>query len=68
MHDIFLRIFLVRKFFFWYLPNPPLKNLMVRPLGKLAIRDLNNGAIQELLLVDLVKTQYTRDDDEEPYF
>ena len=29
--------------------------------------DLNNRAIQELLLVDLAKTQYTRDD-EEPYF
>ena len=30
-------------------------------LGKLAIRDLNNWVIQELLLADLVKTQYTRD-------
>ena len=27
-------------------------------LGKLAIRDLNNWVIQELLLADLVKTQY----------
>ena len=35
-------------------------------LGKLAIRDLNNGVIQELLLVDLAKTQYIRDD-EGPY-
>ena len=35
-------------------------------LGKLAIRDLNNWVIQELLLVDLAKTQYTRDD-EGPY-
>ena len=33
----------------------------------LAIRALKNGLIQELLLVDLAKTQYTRDD-EEPYF
>ena len=31
-------------------------------LGKLAIRDLNNWVIQELLLADLAKTQYTRDD------
>ena len=35
-------------------------------LGKLAIRDLNNWVIQELLLADLAKTQYTRDD-EGPY-
>ena len=35
-------------------------------LGKLAIRDLNNWVIQELLLADLEKTQYTRDD-EGPY-
>ena len=35
-------------------------------LGKLAIRGLNNWAIQELLLADLAKTQYTRDD-EGPY-
>ena len=35
-------------------------------LGKLAIRDLNSWVIQELLLVDLAKTQYTRDD-EGPY-
>ena len=33
-------------------------------LGTLAIRDLNNWVIQELLLVDLAKTQYTRDDEE----
>ena len=33
----------------------------------LAIRDLNNRVIQEFLLVDLAKTQYTLDD-EEPYF
>ena len=33
----------------------------------LAIRNLNNWAIQELLLVDLAKTQYARDD-EGPYF
>ena len=32
----------------------------------LAIRDLNNWVIQELLLGDLTKTQYTRDD-EGPY-
>ena len=32
----------------------------------LAIRNLNNWVIQELLLVDLAKTQYTRDD-EGPY-
>ena len=32
----------------------------------LAIRNLNNWVIQELLLVDLAKTQYTRDD-EVPY-
>ena len=32
-------------------------------LGKLAIRDLNNWVIQELLLADLAKTQYTRDDE-----
>ena len=36
-------------------------------LGTLAIRDLNNWVIQELLLVDLGKTQYTRDE-EEPLF
>ena len=36
-------------------------------LGNLAMRDLYNRAIQKLLLVDLAKTQYTRDD-EEPYF
>ena len=35
-------------------------------LGKLAIRDLNNWVIQELLLADLAKKQYTRDD-EGPY-
>ena len=33
-------------------------------LGTLAIRDLNNWVIQELPLVDLAKTQYTRDDEE----
>ena len=32
----------------------------------LAIRDLNNWVIQQLLLADLAKTQYTRDD-EGPY-
>ena len=32
----------------------------------MAIRDLNNRVIQELLFEDLVKTQYTRDD-EGPY-
>ena len=42
----------------------PLTNSNV--LGKLAIRDLNNWVIQELLLADLAKTQYTRDD-EGPY-
>ena len=36
-------------------------------LGKLAICDINNWAIQELLLVDLAKTQYKRDN-KEPYF
>ena len=36
-------------------------------LGKLAIRDLNNWVIQELLLADLEKKQHTRDD-ERPYF
>ena len=36
-------------------------------LVKLAIRDLNYWVIQELLLVDFAKTQYTRDD-EGPYF
>ena len=35
-------------------------------LGMLAIRNLNNWVIQKLLLVDLTKTQYTRDD-EGPY-
>ena len=35
----------------------------------LAIRDVNNWVIQELLLEDLAKTQYTRDDDQKgPYF
>ena len=29
---------------------------------KLAIRDMNNRVIEEFLLVDLAKTQYTRDD------
>ena len=32
-------------------------------LGKLTIRDLNNWVIQELLMADLAKTQYTRDDE-----
>ena len=36
-------------------------------LGKLAICDINNWAIQELLLVDLAKTQYKRDN-KEPHF
>ena len=36
-------------------------------LGTSAIRDLNNWVILELLLTDLAKTQYTRDD-EGPYF
>ena len=31
------------------------------------MHDLNNRVIQEFLLVDLAKTQCTRDD-EEPYF
>ena len=31
-------------------------------LGMLAIRDLNNGVIQKLLLEDSAKTQCTRDD------
>ena len=35
-------------------------------LGKLAIGDFNNWVIQELLLADLEKTRYTRDD-EGPY-
>ena len=35
-------------------------------LGKLAIRDLNNWVIQELLLANLAKAQYTRDH-EGPY-
>ena len=35
-------------------------------LGKLAICDLNNWVIQELLLADLAKIQYTHDD-EGPY-
>ena len=45
-----------------FLPNLTNSNV----LGKLAIRDLNNWVIQELLLADLVKTQYTRED-EGPY-
>ena len=32
-------------------------------LGKLAIRYFNNWVIQELLLTDMAKTQYTRDDE-----
>ena len=32
-------------------------------LGKSTIRDLNNWVIQELLLADWAKTQYTRDDE-----
>ena len=32
-------------------------------LAKLAIRDLNIWVIQELLLVDLAKTQYIRNDE-----
>ena len=36
-------------------------------LGKLAVPDLNNWVIQELLLADFAKTQYRRDD-EKPYF
>ena len=35
-------------------------------LGKLALRDLNNWVIQELILVDLANIQCTRDD-EGPY-
>ena len=35
----------------------------MRIVGKLEISDLNNSAIQELLLVDLAKTQPTRDDE-----
>ena len=45
-----------------FLPNLTNSNV----LGKLAIRDLNNWVIQELLLADLAKTQYTRED-ERPY-
>ena len=44
----------------------PITNQWGNVLGKLAIRDINNLVIQELLLVDLAKTQYTRDD-EKPY-
>ena len=33
-------------------------------VGKLDIRDMNNWAIQVLLLVDLAETQYARDDEE----
>ena len=32
-------------------------------LGMLATRNLNNWVIHELLLVNLAKTQYTRDDE-----
>ena len=32
-------------------------------LGTRLIRDLNNWVIQEFLLVDLAKTQYTSDDE-----
>ena len=39
----------------------------MRIVGKLEISDLNNSAIQEFLLVDLAKTQYTLGD-EEPHF
>ena len=36
----------------------------INVLGMLAIRNLNNWVIsQEFLLVDLAKTQYTRDDE-----
>ena len=32
-------------------------------MGSLSIRDLNNCVILKLLLADLAKTQYTRDDE-----
>ena len=60
-------------FLFWFMQScepsssrsycilPQLTNSNV--LGKLTIRDLNNWVIQELLLVDLAKTQYTRGDE-----
>ena len=33
MHDIFFLDFFCARIFFWFLPNPPLKYLMVRPLS-----------------------------------
>ena len=42
------------------------RNLYQR-LGKLAIRDMNNWAIEDLLLVDLAKIQ-CKSDDEGLYF
>ena len=33
VHDIFFLDFFCARIFFWLLPNPPLKYLMVRPLG-----------------------------------
>ena len=63
-------------FLFWFVqkwePSSSRANcILAQPtnsnvLGKLTIRDLNNWVIQELLMADLAKTQYTRDD-ERPY-
>ena len=55
-----LKSFIVTCVLYFYLTNH-------KVLGKLPIRDLNNRAIEELLQLDLAKTQCTRDD-EEPYF
>ena len=43
-----------------------LMNQYSNVLGKLAVRDLNNWVIQELLLADFAKTQYLIF--EKPYF
>ena len=55
-----MRTFIVTCLLYSYLTN------RCNVLGKLAIRDLNDWVIQELLLANLAKTQYTRDD-EGPY-
>ena len=57
MHDIFSPYFFSARIFFWYLPNPPLKNLMVRPLAFpmrvlwLVVIDLSNVTHATVLTV-----------------
>ena len=52
-----MRTFIVTCLLYSCLSNQTNSNV----LEKLAIRDFKNWVIQELLLADLTKTQYTRD-------